>query len=56
MIATALLGAGIAIFLPLGDCMTKGVAGQLIDKALILDGLVVSGLVIIMFAAVFGAL
>ncbi|MEM4273296.1 MAG: hypothetical protein QW420_02935 [Candidatus Caldarchaeum sp.] len=50
LIALALLGSGIAIkFLPTGSHRTKDAAGQLIDNALIMGGLIALGLYLVGF-------
>lgn len=51
LVAMAMLGAGLALkFLPTGSHRTKDAAGQLVDNALILGGLLALGLWLVYFA------
>jgi len=51
LVAMGMLGAGLALkFLPTGSHRTKDAAGQLLDNALILGGLIALGLYLIQFA------
>jgi hypothetical protein len=51
LVSMAMLGAGLALkFLPTGSHRTKDAAGQLVDNALILGGLIALGLYLVAFA------